>query len=81
LEERIEGSPQKKLLLSSGYKCASKEKKRKEKKKINQSKIGRKQKKIEKKEYRKVLRTRQCLNNVQNCQREKEKKQQSLFET
>ena len=33
-----------------GYKCASKEKKRKEKNKINQSKIEEKQKKIEKKE-------------------------------
>ena len=28
LEERTEGSPQKKLLLPSGYKCASKEKER-----------------------------------------------------
>ena len=80
LEERTGGSPQKKLLLPSGYKCASKEKKRKEKKKINQSKIGGKQKKNRKRKkgkYRKVLWTRQCLNNVQNCQKEKEKKKQT----
>ena len=48
LEERTEGSPQKKLLLPSGYKCASKEKERKEKRKSTNQRLKESKRKIEK---------------------------------
>jgi len=65
LEERTRGSPQKKLLLPLGYKCASKEKKRKEKRKSTNKRLEESTRKIEKKgKYRKVLWTGHCLNNV-----------------
>jgi len=58
-----------------GYYCASKEKKI-ERKKVNQSK-----RKVEKEKNRKekinterFFEPRQCLNNVQHCQKQKEEK-------
>ena len=51
---------------------------KKREKKIHQSKIGGKQKKNRKRKkgkYRKVLWTRQCLNNMQNYQKKKSNKE------
>jgi len=45
-------------------------KRKRERKRINQPKIEQKQRKIEKKKNG-VLWTRQCLNNVQNCRKRK----------
>jgi len=70
LEERTEGSSKRSFFCPLGCKCASKEKK------IKLTKDWRKEKKNRKeikKMYKEVLCTRQCLNNVQNCQKQKRK--------
>jgi len=74
LEERTKGSSKRSFLYLGLQMCIRRKENKRKEKSINQ-RLKKKIEKKERKEKREVLWTRQCLNNVQNCQKAKKRKE------